>query len=170
MYPSGIAGGKVVAENPEFSVHVIEDRSVMARGPAENSVFTMPGAPGRIISVSAFRRGAEPLDLTAKDRRFTWSVPEGEWRIVWVVERVLRPKPGWVMDNMIDVMNPHQLTAAFSPPARPISQPLVRAGPHAPLRARRRPPPGQIRETVETHQRPVGYCRSKHAVKALELR
>ena len=33
-------------------------------------------------------------------------MPDGEWRIVWVVERVLTPKPGWVMDNMIDVMNP----------------------------------------------------------------
>lgn len=106
MYPSGIAGGKVVAENPDFAVHVIEDRSVVVTGPLEGREFTMPGAPARIVSVSAFRKGSEPVDLSGKGARFTWSVPAGEWRVLWVVERVLTPKPGWVMDNMIDVMNP----------------------------------------------------------------
>ena len=41
MYPSGIAGGKVVAENREFAVHVIEDRSVVISGPAIDHKFTI---------------------------------------------------------------------------------------------------------------------------------
>lgn len=106
MYPSGIAGGKVVAENPDFAVHVVEDRSVVVKGPAAGRAFAMPGAPGRVVSVNAIRKGADPVDLSAKGERFTWDVPEGEWRVVWAVERVLPVKPGWVMDNMIDVMNP----------------------------------------------------------------
>jgi hypothetical protein len=105
MYPSGIAGGKVVAENADFAVHVIEDRAVAVTGPADRRL-EMPGGSGRIVSVNAFRQGSAPVDLTAKGARFNWNVPEGEWRVVWVVERVLTPKPGWVMDNMIDVMNP----------------------------------------------------------------
>ena len=106
MYPSGIAGGKVVAENPDFAVHVIEDSSMVVTGPASGREFVMPGKPGPILSVSAFQKGSAPVDLTAKGRQFTWTVPQGEWCIVWVVERVMTPKPGWVMDNMIDVMNP----------------------------------------------------------------
>jgi hypothetical protein len=106
MYPSGIAGGKVVAENPDFAVHVIEDRSVTVKGPIASRDFVMPGEARPIVSVSAFRRGSDPVDLTARGRHINWTVPDGEWRIVWVVERVLTPRPGWVMDNMIDVMNP----------------------------------------------------------------
>ncbi len=106
MYPSGIAGGKVVAENPDFAVHVVEDRSVVVKGPAAGRAFAIPGAPGRVVYVNAIRKGADPVDLSAKGERFNWDVPEGEWRVVWAVERVLPVKPGWVMDNMIDVMNP----------------------------------------------------------------
>ena len=106
MYPSGIAGGKVVAENADFAVHVIEDRSLVVSGPAADREFAMPGKPGRIVCVSAFRKGSDPIDLSGKGARFIWTVPQGEWRVLWVVERVLTPKPGWVMDNMIDVMNP----------------------------------------------------------------
>lgn len=112
MYPSGIAGGKVVAENPDFAPHVIEDRALVVKGPAESRTVTMPGPAGPIVSVSAFTKAGAPVDLTAKGRSFVWNVPAGEWRVVWVTERTLSPKSGWVMDNMIDVMNP-RATEAF---------------------------------------------------------
>jgi hypothetical protein len=111
-YPSGIAGGKVVAEDPDLAVHVIEDRTSAVKGPAAKQTFTLPGAPAKIVSVSAVRKGREPVSLTARGSAVEWDVPEGNWRIVWVVERVMPAKPGWSMENMIDVMNP-RATQAF---------------------------------------------------------
>jgi hypothetical protein len=106
MYPSGIAGGKVVAGNPELGVHVIEERTEAIHGPAAQRMFRQPGTPGKIVSVSAVREGHEPVALTPRGSAVEWSAPAGEWQIVWVVERVMPVEPGWSMANMIDVMNP----------------------------------------------------------------
>jgi len=116
MYPSGVAGGKVVAADPELSVHTVADRALTVDGPSTFSPLMMPGPEAKIIAVRAFparwTEGATSIDLTPKGRRFTWDVPAGKWRVVWVVEQVARAKPGWTMDNMIDVMNP-RAAAAF---------------------------------------------------------
>ncbi len=105
MYPSGIAGGKIAAEHPELANHVLVERSVTVRGP-DSVKLDVPGGLGAgesLVSIAAFRPGQTPVDVTG---RTEWTVPEGEWRILWAVSKATIPKAGWSMENMIDVLNP----------------------------------------------------------------
>ncbi len=117
MYPSGVAGGKVVQSNPTFALHTVEARSLTLSGPAVSGEWDIPTPlqPGeRLLSVSAIRKQDHPIDLTPTppSTRVRWRKPEGEHRLVWTVVRVHEPAPGWTMKNMIDVMNP-AATAEF---------------------------------------------------------
>ncbi len=117
MYPSGVAGGKVVQNHPEFALHTVEGRSITVDGPAAAGEWEIPSPlrkGERLLAASAFRQKQEPADVTPKDgsTRVRWTKPDGEWRIVWSVIRVHEPAPGWTMKNMIDVMNP-AATAEF---------------------------------------------------------
>jgi hypothetical protein len=121
MYPSGIAGGRVVAENPAYTHHVLLDRSLLIEGPRPEAKIEMPGessASDRIVSVSAFpepfRAESEVVDLTARATTSggaNWAAPSGRWRIVWCVDRAEAPREGWRMDTMIDVLNPDAVAA-----------------------------------------------------------
>jgi len=106
MYPSGLAGGKVVAANPNFVNHVVVDRSTVVEGPAEVKPGEVPGGLAefeRVLSVVALQKGKEPVNLTGKA---SWTSGPGSWRIVWCVTKPVRPKAGWSMANMADVLNP----------------------------------------------------------------
>jgi hypothetical protein len=110
MYPSGIAGGKVVSGDPELANHVIEARTAE---PAINEPFRLvvPGGLGAgesLVSVVAFRKGADPVDLAGRE---SWTPPGEGWKVCWVVSRAYQAKAGWEMDNMIDVMNPRAAEA-----------------------------------------------------------
>jgi len=60
--PERHRGGKVVAGNPDFSVHVIEDRSIAVQGPVTGQAFTMPGS--RAKSYPSVRSGKDPIPWT----------------------------------------------------------------------------------------------------------
>ncbi|HYW48004.1 MAG TPA: hypothetical protein VE959_34390 [Bryobacteraceae bacterium] len=112
MYPSGIAGGKVVAQHPEFALHTLEERTVAVQGPVAEKDWEIPAplaAKEQVVSVVAFperfRSGQAPVTLPGA-ARVRWAAPDGRWRICWSVSRAREPRPGWSMANMIDVMNP----------------------------------------------------------------
>jgi hypothetical protein len=118
MYPSGVAGGKVVARNPEFALHTLEERTISVQGPVAEKEWDIPvplTSHEQIVSVVAFpqrpREGQAPVSLTGGSK-VRWAAPAGRWRICWSVSRWRAPQPGWSMANMIDVMNP-QATAEF---------------------------------------------------------
>jgi hypothetical protein len=105
MYPSGIAAGRIVKNNPEFANHVVVDRSIVVQGPATVDLAKLPNPPGdgeKLLSIAAFRKD-QFVDLNGK---VSWAVPAGSWRLCWVTTKSLAPKSGWRMDNMVDVMNP----------------------------------------------------------------
>lgn len=117
MYPSGVAGGQVVQNHPEFALQTVESRSISLDGPAAAGEWEMPAPlqPGeRLLSAAAVGQRQDPVDITPKDgsTKVHWTKPEGASRIVWCVVRVHEPAPGWTMKNMIDVMNP-AATAEF---------------------------------------------------------
>lgn len=105
MYPSGVAGGKIVAADPELANHVVLERTIAAKASTPLRLDPPGGLkPGeQLISVVAFRRDAAPVDLTGRSE---WTAPEEGWRVCFSVSRHQVPVPGWQMDNMIDVMNP----------------------------------------------------------------
>ena len=117
MYPSGVAGGRVVERDKRFALHTVEERSLTITGPGEEKTWQMPGAleaEDRVASVMAFRarqHAGTPLSL-GKSTQVRWAAPEGNWRITWSIVRSHPPKAGWQMSNMIDVMNP-AATQAF---------------------------------------------------------
>ncbi len=114
MYPSGVAGGKVVAANPKFALHTVEERALTVHGPAADAEYAMPGE-GKVIAVMAMPEKYDakmaPVALPAS-AKVRWAAPAGNWRIVFVVERTHVPTAGWKMSNMVDVMNP-AATAEF---------------------------------------------------------
>ena len=118
MYPSGVAGGKVVAQHPEFALHTVEERTLVVQGPAAERDWEIPtpvAANEQVVSVVAFaeptRPGQDPVILPG-GTRVRWAAPDGRWRICWSLARSHAPRPGWRMTNMIDVMNP-SATAEF---------------------------------------------------------
>jgi hypothetical protein len=118
MYPSGVAGGKVVANHPEFALHTLEERTISVQGPVAEKDWDIPvplAGNDQIVSVVAFpqrpRPGQAPVLLHGSSR-VRWAAPEGRWQICWSVSRRRVPRPGWSMANMIDVMNP-QATDEF---------------------------------------------------------
>jgi hypothetical protein len=118
MYPSGIAGGKVIAENPELTHHVLRDRSLVADGPSPEKEWDIPGGLDKsetVVSVTAFTADAKKdfscadLSVRAVSRnsaKIRWAVPAGRWRICWATSSPESPKEGWRMDTMVDVLNP----------------------------------------------------------------
>ncbi|MDD8015193.1 MAG: hypothetical protein PHX45_05830 [Acidobacteriota bacterium] len=118
MYPSGVAGGKVIEANPDFSHHVLIERSLTAEGPLSEKVWEIPGGLDesmKIVSISAFPEPSGPgrpvMDLSASAAgagraSVRWAVPPGVWKICWCVDRRDLPEAGWRMDTMIDVLNP----------------------------------------------------------------
>jgi hypothetical protein len=118
MYPSGIAGGRVVAQDPSFTRHILADHALTVSGPVPERDWGLP-APleplEEVVSVSAFPvepRGDDgTIDLAGKAAvqdltRVRWAVPSGGWRICWTTARPEAPREGWRMDTMVDVLNP----------------------------------------------------------------
>lgn len=118
MYPSGVAGGKVVAQHPEFALHTVEERTLVVQGPAAERDWEIPtpvAANEQVVSVVAFAEPTRPGQDTVilpGGTRVRWAAPDGRWRICWSLARSHAPRPGWRMTNMIDVMNP-SATAEF---------------------------------------------------------
>ena len=112
MYPSGVAGGKVVAQHPEFALHTVEERTLVVQGPAAERDWEIPtpvAANEQVVSVVAFAEPTRPGQDTVilpGGTRVRWAAPDGRWRICWSLARSHAPRPGWRMTNMIDVMNP----------------------------------------------------------------
>src|SRR5512140_2977421 len=104
MYPSGVAGGKLVAARPEFALRTVEERSVEVRAGTESAIPSPLGENEKLISVVAFptppRAGVAPVALDRAER-VRWTAPQGRWRICWTVERSHLPRPGWRSENMI---------------------------------------------------------------------
>ena len=118
MYPSGVAGGKLVAANPAFALHTVDERTLEAQGPSAATEWAIPqplGPNEQLLAVVAFpdraQAGAAPVVLD-RAARVRWAAPQGRWRICWTISRSHAPRAGWSMENMIDVMNP-QATAEF---------------------------------------------------------
>src|ERR1035437_4816167 len=112
MSPSGGAGGKVVAQHPEFALHTVEERTLVVQGPAAERDWEIPtpvAANEQVVSVVAFAEPTRPGQDTVilpGGTRVRWAAPDGRWRICWSLARSHAPRPGWRMTNMIDVMNP----------------------------------------------------------------
>ena len=112
MYPSGVAGGKGVAQHPEFALHTVEERTLVVQGPAAERDWEIPtpvAANEQVVSVVAFAEPTRPGQDTVilpGGTRVRWAAPDGRWRICWSLARSHAPRPGWRMTNMIDVMNP----------------------------------------------------------------
>lgn len=112
FYPSGVAGGRVVAEHPEWALKVLVQRSYVVEGPAPDyrrELMEFTADWERIVAVSAVPvSGADPVDLRPwvvdDGRTLTWSVPPGRWRIV-----VVGVTPQWSgrsVGDCIDWLNP----------------------------------------------------------------
>ena len=118
MYPSGVAGGKVAAQHPEFALHTVEERTLVVQGPAAERDWEIPtpvAANEQVVSVVAFAEPTRPGQdsvILPGGTRVRWAAPDGRWRICWSLARSHAPRPGWRMTNMIDVMNP-SATAEF---------------------------------------------------------
>jgi len=118
MYPSGIAGGKVVAEDPSLTHHILRDRALVVDGPLPEKEWEVPGDLEKsesVVSVVAFsvdtKADLSLVDLTARAAgadlsRIRWAPPKGRWRICWTTAAPESPKEGWRMDTMVDVLNP----------------------------------------------------------------
>ncbi len=124
MYPSGLAGGRVIAQDPAFTRHILLDRTITAAGPAAEKEWSLPAElqpSEKVISVSAFpvetKGDDDTIDLTGKAAtpdliRVRWAMPPGSWRICWTTARPEAPREGWRMDTMVDVLNP-KVSQAF---------------------------------------------------------
>ncbi len=111
-WPSGTAGGRVLAERPDLAQRYLECVSLNIRGPW----FTyLTGADSRYLDfqrstpVAAYALGAENriIDLTP-NLSFTnvipWQAPPGEWKLLYILEKRA--------DYYIDALDP-QATAEF---------------------------------------------------------
>jgi hypothetical protein len=123
MYPSGIAGGRVIGENPAFTHPVLIERSRTLEGPLPEQQWAIAKdlTPNEhIVSVAAFpepfKPGQKVIDLGQAAvggslKTVRWAVPEGRWRLAWCVSRTDPLRQGWRMDTMIDVLNPEAVAA-----------------------------------------------------------
>jgi hypothetical protein len=123
MYPSGVAGGKVIEENPAYTHHVLVERSLVLEGPISEKIWEIPGGLKKsetIVSVAAFPDPPNPelhsIDLrpaaaVSNLQKIQWTVPTGRWRLCWCVSNPELPRSGWRMDTMIDVFNPKAVAA-----------------------------------------------------------
>jgi hypothetical protein len=98
MYPSGVAGGKVVAQHPEFALHTVEERTLAVQRPAAERDWEIPAplaANEQVISVIAFpermRPGQDPVVLPG-GAHVRWAAPDGRWRICWSLARSHAPR------------------------------------------------------------------------------
>jgi hypothetical protein len=89
-YPSGMAGGIVLRDHPEFEARGL----LVADTTTEGKAVDLAAPPGKVLSVAAFpvrARRIEPtgkVDLSdrVKNGRLRWDPPAGSWRVLLVTE------------------------------------------------------------------------------------
>lgn len=125
-FPTGYANGYVAAHPALRKVLLRHDWRDFA-GPVRGArTMALPLAPDEeYVSVTAYRRTAngnafsgEGIDLlpSLSDGLFSWDIPDGTWRVQFVIRthRVAPPEPDW-----IDMLSPEScramLTAVYEP-------------------------------------------------------
>ena len=125
-FPTGYANGYVAAHPALRKVLLRHDWRDFA-GPVRGArTMALPLAPDEeYVSVTAYRRTAngngfsgEGIDLlpALSDGLFSWDIPDGTWRVQFVIRthRVAPPEPDW-----IDMLSPEScramLTAVYEP-------------------------------------------------------
>ncbi len=125
-FPTGYANGYVAA-HPELKKTLLQLEWRDFAGPRRGAHTVAPelGEGESFVSVAAFRRTqsgnafeGEPIDLlpSLSDRILTWDIPEGYWRVYYLI-RTHRLRTG--SDEMIDMLSPDScramLTAVYEP-------------------------------------------------------
>lgn len=94
-YPSGMAGGYILQEHPDWEVEGLLFKDSLITGPAKMNLSLLPG---NLVSVKAVQMDGSKLlieralnlkQFITKDV-IVWNVPAGSWRIVQVSNNVLR--------------------------------------------------------------------------------
>lgn len=86
-FPSGVAGGQVMAADRRFWRHYLRETSTRVRGPATEATLELPEneALVGVVAVPAVESPEEMLDLRSRARveggKFTCPVPAGEWQL-----------------------------------------------------------------------------------------
>ena len=110
-FPSGV-GGLEVTRNPEYCNKFIDLVEATFTGPTEASIPLPDGEP--LLAYAAHAAQTEKLqeiDITVDgENQFRWHVPEGDWRVMIFVKRVLQDPRGNVFGP--DYLNP-DMTKAF---------------------------------------------------------
>jgi hypothetical protein len=94
-YPSGMAGGYILQEHPDWEVEGLLFKDSLITGPIRTNLNLLPG---KLVSVKAVPIDGSTLvieralDLTQfiKANAIIWNVPAGSWRIVQIATNVLR--------------------------------------------------------------------------------
>jgi len=94
-YPSGTAGGLVLAEHPELEAQGLAVIDRDAKAP-ENVIIDHPEGHGRVVLTRAYRKqGAEPdftdyIDLGGyldEKGNLRWNAPLGNWKVYYFVQK-----------------------------------------------------------------------------------
>lgn len=94
-YPSGMAGGYILDEHPEWEVEGLFFKDSVFRGPSKIRWNVMPGkliVLKGVPVVNGKNQLGKTIDLKKyiKDNALNWNVSDGSWRIVQITTNVLR--------------------------------------------------------------------------------
>ncbi len=99
-FPSGWAGGKILAEYPELTRKVLRKDEYVVTGPEKFSQKLPAADVQSVMAVTAMNVNTlQLIDLRdqVKDGTLTWDVPLGAWRVMFIG---LQPKARPVVDYM----------------------------------------------------------------------
>jgi len=95
FYPSGMAGGYILEEHPDWEVEGLLFKDSLVTGPLNFRQSTLPGTLLQIKAVPIFEgkpivNKAIDLKKNVASNLLNWNVPEGNWRIAQISTNVLR--------------------------------------------------------------------------------
>jgi len=94
-YPSGMAGGSILNEHPDWEVEGLQFKDSVINGPSkihwnimQGNLVVMKGVP----VINGKNQLGKTIDIKkyALDNALNWDVPKGEWRVVQITTNVLR--------------------------------------------------------------------------------
>lgn len=93
-YPSGMAGGLILAEHPEWEAEGLFFKDTLIIGSQKVMLNSLPGDPvinKAIPVVNGENKLDQAVELNkSNSEKIEWTVPEGKWRIVQISSGVLR--------------------------------------------------------------------------------
>lgn len=92
-YPSGVAGGLVLRDHPEWQARGL----LIAEAVSEGGEVTLDLPPGTLVTASAFpltgqgivRDGAVDLADRVREGKLSWNAPAGRWRVIAITDDYL---------------------------------------------------------------------------------